>query len=219
MGHKMKKPVRNGPLTLTLALTLALALPALSGCSFVPSEQGVNGFQFSDKRWLSVQESSHSAADRLIKQAEEHGFLKPGIPLVSTTLTDVNHVGKSSGLGRIVADQVGARFTQKGYPVTEIRLRNAVNITQDDKKPSIGGEYMLSRDTAELVRKAKAAGILTGTYAIGKDSVFISLRLVAVTTGKVVSAYNYALFMNDDVKALTHNDDDRMQASFFNLEQ
>lgn len=214
MGYEMKLSSSPKGLFFVLAMLL-LCGPVVSGCTVVSAEQGVTGFQFTDKRWLSVRESSYSAADQLIKQALEHGFLKPGMPLVSTTLTDVNRVGKSSGLGRIVADEVGARFTQSGYPITEIRLRNAINIVQDEKKESIGGEYMLSRDTAELVRKAKAAGILTGTYAIGKDSVFVSLRLVAVTTGKVVAAYDYVLFMSDDVKALTRDTDDK-RTNFFN---
>lgn len=198
-------------------LALWLAAPALSACTVVAAEQGVTGFQFTDKRWLSVRESSYSAADRLIEQAFENGFLQTGMPLVSTTLTDVNRVGKSSGLGRIVADQVGARFTQRGYPVTEIRLRNGISIVQDERKESVGGEYMLSRDTEALVRKAKASGILTGTYAVGKDSVFVSLRLVAVTTGKVVAAYDYVLFMSDDVRTLTRDNDAR-RTRFFTTE-
>lgn len=197
-----------------LAAAVVLGGGALSGCTVVSAEQGVTGFHLTDKRWLSVRESSYAAADRLVDQAVANGFLKTGMPLVATTLTDVNRVGSSSGLGRIVADQVGARFTQRGYPVTEVRLREGISIVQDEDRQSVGGEYMLSRDTEALVRKAKAAGVLAGTYAVGKDSVFINLRLVAVTTGKVVAAYDYALFMNDDVKTLTHNADGRRMRFF-----
>lgn len=214
MGAVMER-LEKSARAAAFALALLTGGTVLTSCTVTQAEQGVVGVQLTDKHWLSVRESSYSAADRLVAQARENGFLKPGMPIVSTTLTNVNRIGKSSGLGRIVADQVGSRFTQRGQPVTEIRLREGVRVVQDDVRESVGGEYMLSRDTAALVRKAKASGILTGTYAVGKDSVFISLRLVAATTGKVVAAYDYSVYMTDDVKALTRDEEDR-RTKFFN---
>jgi len=49
------------------------------------------------------------------------------------------------------------------------------------------GEFVLSRDPAQLIANFGAHNVLTGTYAVTSDGVLVNLRIVDFQTREVIS--------------------------------
>lgn len=193
------------------ALCLAGSALALSACG--PKVWGPAG-PVSEARWLSLTESSYAAVDNLIHEAGPD--LNPAMgPLVVTTLSDIDRLETSSPLGRMIAEQASARFTELGYPVSEIRLREELNVHQRGSQADRNGEFMLSRSPSALREVVGAGAVLAGTYAVAKNSIFVNMRLIRVGDGKVLAAHDYSLVMTPDIAALTRTDDTSHDYQFF----
>lgn len=177
---------------LSVLSLLIVVVAALAGCSRydMPSTAALSP---------GIQSSSYRAVDQLLKQSQPSGTV------AVATINDINMMESSSPLGRIIADQVGARFAQLGHDVSEIRLRNDINV-QQSMDTSWDGEYVLSRDRTQLAAKTNARTVVTGTYALGADSVLVNLRMIDVNTARVLAAHDYSLPMSDDVRRLTRNE-------------
>ncbi len=136
---------------------------------------------------------NHKAADALVAGAP---YLQTGAPILTGTFVNVNGMEQSSAFGRITAEQVGSRFAQKGYSVIEMKMRNNVYIQEG------GGEFVLSREVRELAQTHNAHAVIAGTYAVGREGVYVSARLVRVADSRILSSYDYRLPMGPDTRAL-----------------
>jgi TolB-like protein len=172
-----------------LVISLILPVLALGACSRYasPHDIGISP---------SIQTSNYKAADELSAQA-------PGRDgaIAIATISDANNIETSSALGRMISDQLGARFVQLGYHVSEIRLRNDINVLQSADGMA-DGEYVLSRNRDELAARTNARHVVSGTYAVGANSVLVNLRMIDANTSRVLAAYDYTLPMNGDVRRL-----------------
>lgn len=142
--------------------------------------------------------ANYEAADALVRQLGGAPDLRQ--PILVATLVDVNRLERSSGFGRIAAEQIGSRLASSGLPVSEVKLRNAV-LVEEGK-----GELMLSRNVRDLARLRNAQAVVVGTYAVGRDTVFVNVRMVGAGDGRVLSAHDYAVPMTGDVVALLNSD-------------
>ena len=61
------------------------------------------------------------------------------------------------------------------------------------------GEFILSRNVKEISRSRGAQAVIAGTYALGADSVYVTVRLIRATDGKILSSYDYTLRMDDNI--------------------
>jgi hypothetical protein len=115
----------------------------------------------------------------------------PGVqanaPLVVASIASEKNVDTSSQLGNIVADMVRTRLVQDGRLTAEMRLRNAVSFNSKE------GEFLLSRNRRALVPPPHAAAIVTGTYAVGYDRVYVSLKLISATDARIISAADFVV--------------------------
>lgn len=177
------------------ALVLVLGLVA-SGCA----ERGYNlGFD----NWYSpppptpdtdLVVASYQAADNMLEQAP---WLKQSRqPLLTATFVNVNSLENSSGLGRIIADQVSSRFAQKGFTMIQVTLRNDIFVKQE------AGEFVLSRSVQDISRHHNVAAVVAGTYAVGRNSVYVSARLIRAADSLILAGYDYSLPLGPDTKAL-----------------
>lgn len=168
---------------------------SLSGCYNLPTYTDAQGNYFI--------ESNYAAADALLSKRAPvmSSRLLPPEPVLITTMVNVDNVKQSSRLGRAVAEQVGARFTDLGYKVIDLRLRQAGVLVKSDT-----GELALSRDVKELATEHQARAILVGTYAEAINMVYITLKLLDANSGQVMSAHTYALPLDKDNLALLRND-------------
>ena len=140
----------------------------------------------------SIITANHAAVDMLLQTApldREHAVLV-------ATLVNVDRLNESSRLGRIFSEQIAGRLVQRGYPVTELKLRDSVAMQREQ------GELLLSRELREVSRAHDAQAVVVGTYAVSATILYVSIKLVKPDGNMVVAAHNYAVPMDDNVRAL-----------------
>jgi len=175
---------------LTLAVLAVAAVTSLSACA--PATRGTLGsLPTRDEKPLS--NYSYSAADSLMSRAR--GSVTAATPLLVATIGNVDSVETSSPLGRMISEQISSRLSQRGYNVSEMKLRSSINVTE-------GGEYILSRDPAAITAEHQAAAAVTGTYTRAGDHVLVNLRLIDLGSGRIVTSYDYTMPMTDDIRSL-----------------
>jgi len=110
-------------------------------------------------------------------------------PIIVASFVNVSDLTKSSAFGRIMSEQVGSRFAQKGYKVIEMKLRqNSIFVDQENK-----GEFLLSRNIKDISVAHEAAVVVVGTYAQGYDKVYVSARMVNPIDSVIMSSCDYEL--------------------------
>jgi hypothetical protein len=167
-----------------LAAGLAIALP-LAGCETGSSSANSSvsaGFRPDERGALGT--LTYRAVDKLVAEVPD---LALGRSVVVGSILDVQRVDKSLPFGSLVADLARSRLVQKGVLVSEMRLRTAVLL---DKKQ---GAVTLSNDRASVVPPPSAAAILTGTFAASDETIFVSLKLVAVSDARIVGAVDFVV--------------------------
>lgn len=171
----------------------------LAGCAGLP---GCAGYYYGEKYGptlgsmlrtsTSLVDASYQATDALLQTVA----LDTVQPVLVATLVNVDQLTESSRLGRIVAEQIAGRMVQRGVRVTEIRLRDAVGLQREQ------GQLLLSRELREVSQAHHAQAVVVGTYAVSSRQVFVSLKMVRPEGNAVIAAHDYALGLDDDVRAL-----------------
>jgi TolB-like protein len=178
---------------------VAIATAALlTGCasSYYYGESaggsGGVGFGLGAAPRTSIITANHAAADMLLQTApldREHAVLV-------ATLVNVDRLNESSRLGRIFSEQIAGRLVQRGYPVTELKLRENLVMQREQ------GELLLSRELRDVSRVHDAQAVVVGTYAVSASILYVSIKLVKPEGNMVVAAHNYAVPMDHNVRAL-----------------
>lgn len=137
-------------------------------------------------------EASRAAADALLQAAP----LAPGQAVIVATVVDAARLNESSRLGRLLAEQIGGRFTQRGLGVREPRLRTSVLLRQQT------GELLLSRELRDVSQQQAVQAVVVGTYAVAASTVYVSLKLLRPADGVAIAAHDIALPIDADVRAL-----------------
>lgn len=178
-----------------------VATAALTGCAeFYYGEAAQGGAVGGDsgsastKSAVYLMDANYRAIDALLTQT----VLDPQAPLLVGTVVQVDRVGESSRLGRLLAEHLSARLTQRGLRVTELKLRE--NLLMHP----VQGELLLSREARDVSRSSSAQAVLVGTYATSMATLYVSLKLVQPTgnTNTVLAAYDYVLPMDGNVRSL-----------------
>lgn len=138
--------------------------------------------------------ANYHAVDVLLQNA----VLDPQRSVLVATLVNVDRLGESSRLGRIFSEQIAGRLVQRGVPVTELKLRESVVLQPRQ------GELLLSRELHEVSQQHDAQAVVVGTYAVSAQTLYVSLKLVNPLRNTVVAASDYALAMDDNVRALLY---------------
>jgi len=102
----------------------------------------------------------------------------------------------SSNLGRIVSEQIASRLTQLGYSTREMKFRGSFLVRKG------GGEFVLSRRVQAISKKQEAQAVVTGVYAVARNDVYVTLRLIRAGDSSIISSYDYMLPMGPDTVAL-----------------
>jgi TolB-like protein len=136
-----------------------------------------------------------NAADQLIREANLSNRLKNRHRFVITTLADINNLSESTSLGRLISEQITERFVQNHYDVFDARLHSHLMVSSE-------GEFALSREWREIGRKQKAHYLISGTYAVGDNQVYVTLKMLDFVTGKIVASQAYSLPKDANIQAL-----------------
>lgn len=134
--------------------------------------------------------TNYAAADSLLEQLKYN--VAPNNTLIIATLVNIDELDSSSTLGRLISEQVSARFTQKSYRMVELKFRHNVYMAQGQ------GEFMLTREIHELANAHAAQAVIVGTYAQSSDYVYINLKVIQPNTNTVLAVHDYALPLDEN---------------------
>jgi TolB-like protein len=133
------------------------------------------------------------AAQRL---AERAGALAKDRPIVVTTIVSINDLHQSWTFGRLASELVGDRFVQRGYLVKELAYTRALTI-----EPATG-ELVLSRDAAQVSASVNAQAVVAGTYAVGGNEIYLTLRLIRADNGDILSSADVVIPLDNNTEPL-----------------
>jgi TolB-like protein len=108
--------------------------------------------------------------------------------IIVATFVNINNLRESSTFGRLVAEQISSRLSQKGYSISELRLRTD-SVFMEERK----GEFLLSRDLKDVSRKHNAAAVVVGTYGYASGEMYVSAKIVNPADGTVISSCDYLI--------------------------
>lgn len=138
--------------------------------------------------------SNRAAGVALLNQAK--GTLSPSSPIIMATLVDINFLETSSTMGRVISEQISAAFSQAGYRMIEMKIRDRVYIKRNE------GELLLTRELVDMAKQHEAQAVIVGTYGVAADTVFVNLKIVQPGTNVVLGAHDYALPKDNNVRAM-----------------
>lgn len=98
-----------------------------------------------------------------------------------TTFVHLDTMDETSSFGRYVSERMGMELHKLGFKSVELRQRKEIEIINDK------GEFMLSRRSAELLKKSKVDAALVGSYSIVGDEIVVNAKLVSVNSANVLS--------------------------------
>lgn len=142
-------------------------------------------------------DTNQYAAEKLVKKLGNK--IGPNSAVIISTIANINDLSKTSTLGRIVSEQVSARFSESGYNMVELKLGGSVYISEGR-----GGEFVLTRDVQELASTHNAPAVIVGSYAASQRFVYINLKVVQPGTNTVLATHDYALPLDSDNRRLLH---------------
>ncbi|QTA88749.1 FlgO domain-containing protein [Desulfonema magnum] len=138
--------------------------------------------------------SSYKATDVLVDQAVPP--LIPQQPILIASFVNIDNLEESSTFGRTISEYVGSRLAQHNYKVVEMKLRKSVFMKKN------AGEFLLSRDLKEISIRHNAQAIVVGTYALAKDIVYISARVISLADSTILSSYSYKLNLDRNTRQM-----------------
>jgi TolB-like protein len=178
---------------LSLSLAACSYRSALLPCGYRPHSgdcyRAPNASQDTD-----LAAASRAAVDALLAQAKPP--LKPEYVILVTSLADLNQLEQSSPLGRLLAELLSTRLTQRGYAVADARARNDLLVLQDN------GEFVLSRQMDSIRREHSAPVALAGTYVVAENTAHVTVKFIQLDGGVVLAAQHFSLPLGPDTQAL-----------------
>lgn len=154
----------------------------------------------------SVASTSYAAADMLMQQSRS--FVSQQTPLEIGVLLDMDNPNEQTNFGQMIARQIGSRFVQLGYDVTADS-----EMTSGTAPDGTGWTPAMIAPAAGSNTSNQA--MLTGRYAIARDSVLVNLRIMDIASGKVLAAYDYTIPKTRNVAELVKTKADK--ESFFDF--
>ncbi|MCK5876622.1 MAG: hypothetical protein KAG43_03215 [Candidatus Marithrix sp.] len=148
--------------------------------------------------------TSYKATDKLLRGVRDIHQLEPrynGVytrqPILVTSFVNVDNVQQSSTFGRVIGEQIGSRLAQRGYKIIEMKMRTSNVFVQERT-----GELLLSRELREISFQHDAYAVVVGTYGIGKESVYVTAKLVRAKDSVILSSYDYYLPIGPNTKRM-----------------
>ena len=163
-----------------------LGMMLLSGCS------GIH--QYLQNRDADLVEESYDATDRLHEKIINK--LPKNSLIVVSTLLNVDNLNQTSSFGRIVSDQIASAFNGLGYQVIGMEMPIDLFVLEE------GGRFHLSDETKAMLRHYKASTLVGGVYAPGKQTGYVSLRMVDINSKNIIASTDFSVPMGPDAKMM-----------------
>lgn len=123
--------------------------------------------------------------------------LPRGSLVVINSMVNVDDLAQSLSFGRIMSDQLASSLHQAGYRVMGMELPTEIFIKND------AGILQIADKTKQALNAVHAYAVLVGTYAPGRENIYVSLRLVELESQDVMSTFDFSTPLGPDAKLLT----------------
>jgi len=188
--------IKMSPLRFCPLVGLALVIIGLlSACDQTRTKQSNI---ISNNKTNTLVGVNYNATDRLLRTLKKE--LDPNKVIIVASFVNIDDLSESSTLGRISAEQFSSKLSQNGYIVNELKLRREGLFIKEQ-----AGEFMLSRELKDIAFRHTAQAILVGTYGVGRDAVYISVKMVN-PEGLVIASTDYSIKMTPGLYSLISND-------------
>ena len=137
--------------------------------------------------------TAYDTVDQLI---EQHPNLQDTDRILVATAVDVNDVRDTSMFGRVITECIQARLTQLDRDVIHATVREDHLLVRNE------GQFLLSRDVANLAADYNARTALVTTYAVLENSVILSLKLVSTVESSTLAAQDVVLRRTESVSEM-----------------
>jgi TolB-like protein len=139
--------------------------------------------------------TTYCAVDKLLELSREH--LSGSQKILTATFVDLNDMEQTYPFGRLCGELAASRLSHHGLAAVNLNIRNdSVAIIQRE------GQFVLSRDIAELAELHCAEAALVGTFTVAEDTVFVSQRLVKIADNTIMGAIDYELPRGPKLRSL-----------------
>lgn len=182
----------NTKLIYVLATATALALSACVQTPYAVTNKNEVRYSAPSSPFIS---NNYKATNALIAQLD--GKLNPSQPMIIATIVNIDDLNSSSTFGRLVSEQVSARFSQANFSMIEMKFRDFVYMKQDQ------GEFLLTREIKDVAKTHNAQAVIVGTYAISGEDVFVNLKVIQPANNVVLAVYDYTFPMDANLKLMT----------------
>lgn len=136
---------------------------------------------------------AHEAAERIM--ASEPA-MEQYSPMIAATFVDIDDLGQSSTFGRITSEIIASALAQEGMTVREVKMSDSLFIEENL------GELILSRQVQQISDEHDARSILMGTYAKGREYLYVSARLVGTDNAVVLGTADFRLPVDNHLRSL-----------------
>jgi len=178
-----------------LLISACVALFAFIGCA---ANQGYAPAPSNHILTGDLVSSGYTIADTLLTQSK-YEMDKNSSNILVASFVNINNLTESSTLGRLLAEQVSSRLSQRGYKVIDMRMRDSVFMEEGK------GEFLLSRDLKEVAKNHKATAAVVGTYGESLNGIYVSTRIVNPSDNSIISSCDYGLQMGRASDILMRN--------------
>jgi TolB-like protein len=98
-----------------------------------------------------------------------------------TTFVDLDKFASSNSVSRLMTEQLVHELQLKQWNIIDLRLSKTIAISD-------GGEFSLSRDARKLRSPQEVSGVVSGTFSVVGEDIFINVRVLDYTTGAILSS-------------------------------
>lgn len=184
--------LQNTKLICTIAVLLTLPACASDNMASANSRPTPTYASTINNPFIST---NYNAADVLIAQVANK--LNPAQPMIIATIVNIDDLNNSSTFGRLVSEQISARFSQASYSMIEMKFREFVYMKQDQ------GELLLTREIKDVAKNHNAQAVIVGTYALSGEDVFVNLKVIQPSTNIVLAVHDYTFPMDNNLRSMT----------------
>lgn len=118
-------------------------------------------------------------ADRLLDQMPR---IRANQTLAISSIVNLDQLDKTDGFGRQLSESMYSAFDSRGVHLVEPRLTGHLTMVP------ASGEFALSRDAADLVKKMNITYMLVGSYQPSRSGIHVNVRIIRLSDRAVVSA-------------------------------
>lgn len=173
---------------------IIISLLFVSGCVANMQQSSFIDTTYADAANSRFVEENYKATDALMASLTRQ--LDTRVPLVVSTIVNIDELTESSRLGRTISEQIGSRLTNLGFQVVELKLRSNIFVKRSE------GELLLSREISEVMRNHRAQAVIVGTYSVANNFVYVNLKAVSNFDNVIIAAHDYVLPIDRNVSSL-----------------